>query len=141
MSSTNYYDAEPSSITVSSPVGERHPEVEDPRRLWNSDSSHGSSMATSSQRAAEALSFYSGKSSEFPPDQTLPKSRTMPPPESNNPSKGRMGQQPLSGVGEEFQGSRVHASRKASARGSADSGVLQGEEVRLDMDSLAASHI
>lgn len=139
VNSTKHQQPEPSSYTASPLNGEPYPEVEGSRRIWNRDSSHGGLMANSSQRAAEALSFYSGKSSESRPDQNLPKSRTVPQSVSNSPLQKKMEQRPLSGAGEGFQRNRIHATRKASARGSVDSDVLQGEDVRLAMDSLAAS--
>ncbi len=98
-------------------------------------------MANSSQRAAEALSFYSSNSSRTRPDQDSPKSRTMPLPESNSPTQRKTQQRPpaVVGRGGGYQRSSDYASRKASARESADSAILQAEDARLAMDSLAAS--
>ena len=118
---------------------ERYREIEEPPRSWNSDSSQGGLLASSSQRTAEALSFYSSKSSGSRPDQISPKAWTMPQSESNGLPQRKMQQQPLTGAGEGLQRSGVPASRKALARESADSAILQGEDVRLAMDSLAAS--
>ena len=89
-------------------------------------------MATSSQRAAEALSFYNKNSSGSRPDQISPKSRAMPLPEPNSPPHWKTQQQPPSVVGGGFQRSSIYASRKASA-------ILQDEDTRLAMDSLAVS--
>ena len=50
-----------------------------------------------------------------------------------------MQQRPLSGGGEGLQRNRVYASRKTPATESADSATLQDEDVRLAMDSIAAS--
>ena len=96
-------------------------------------------MASSSQRTAEGLSFYDSKSSGSRPDQLSSKTWTMPQSESNGPPPRKMQQGPLSVAGEGFQGSGVYASRKASARESADSATLQDEDITLAMDSLAAS--
>ena len=93
-------------------------------------------MASSSQRTAEALSFYNSKSSGSRPDQYSPKSWAMPQPESDGPQQRKMQQRPLSVAAEGFLRSRVHASRKGD---SADTAALQDEDVRLAMDSIAAS--
>ena len=96
-------------------------------------------MATSSQRVSEALSFYNRKPPDSRSDQDIPKFQTLPRPDSRSPPQRRLQQRPLSVAGEGFQKSRVYASQKASARESADAAILQGEDVRLAMDSLAAS--
>lgn len=94
-------------------------------------------MAGSSQRAAEALSFYS--SFRPRPDPTSHKSQTIPLPESNSHPQRKIQQQPPSIVGGGFQRRSIHASRKALARESVDSAILQDEDARLAMDSLTAS--
>ena len=96
-------------------------------------------MATSSQRVAEALSSYNRKSPESLSDQDIPKFRTLPQPESRSPPQRKIQQRALSAVGEGLQRNKVYASQKAFARDSADAAILQGENVRLAMDSLAAS--
>ena len=96
-------------------------------------------MATSSQRVSEALSFYNRKSPDSRSDQDIPKFRTMPQSGSRSPPQRKSQQRPLSVAGEGFQRSRVYASQDASARDFADAAILQGEDVRLAMDSLAAS--
>ena len=127
-----------SPYTASPINGERYCEIEESPRSWNTDSLHDGLMASGSQRAAEALSFYSSKSPGSRPDQFSPKSWTMPQPELNDSSQRKTQRQPLSVTGEGFQKSKFSASRKASARESADSTILQDEDVRLAMDSLAA---
>lgn len=96
-------------------------------------------MARSSQRTAETLPFYISKSSGSRSDQYSPISRTMPPPASNGPPQRKMQQRHLSVAAEGFQRSRAHASRNGSSMESADTVALQGDDVRLAMDSLAAS--
>lgn len=138
-SSTKLYYAERSRYTASPTQGDQYREVGESPSSLNSDCSQGGPMAASSQRAAEALSFYSSNSSGSRPDQILPKSRTMPLPESNSSPQRKTQQRSPSVVGAGFQKSSVYASRKASARGSADSAILQDEDARLAMDSLTAS--
>lgn len=136
-SSTEQYYAERSPYTASPTQGDRYREVEESPRSWNSDYSQRGLVVGSSQRAAEALPFYSSNSSGNRPDP-LPKSRPMPLPESNSPIQ-KTQQRPPSLVGRGLQRSSIYASRKASARGSADSAILQDEDARLAMDSLTAS--
>ena len=131
--------AECSPYTASPIATERYREIEESPRSRNSDSSQGGLLATSSQRTAERLSFYSNKSPGFRSDQVSPRPRTMLQSESNGLPQKKMQQRPLSGAGEGLQRSRVYATRKAPSRESADSAIWQGEDVRLAMDSLAAS--
>ena len=138
-SSTKQYYAERSPYTASPVQGDRYREAEESPRSWNSDYSQGNLMASSSQRAAEALSFYGSNSSGTRPDQIPPKSRTMPLPELNNSPQRNTHQRPPSVVGGGFQRSSIYTSRNASARESADSSILQNEDARLAMDSLTAS--
>ncbi len=139
LSGTRLDHAERSPHTASPIYGERYRELEDSPRSCNSESSQGGLMASSSPRAAEALSSYSSKSSGSRPDQNSSKPRAMLPPDSNSPPQRKIQQQPLSVAGEGFERNRVHASRTASGRASADSAILHGEDVRLAIDSLAAS--
>lgn len=138
-SSTKQYYADRSTYTASPIQGDRYREVGKSPRSWKSEDSQGASMATGSQRAAEALSFYGSNSSGSRPDQISPRSRTLPLSESNSPPRRKTQQRPPSVVGGGFQRSSIHASRKASARESADSAALQDEDARLAMDSLTAS--
>lgn len=137
--STKQYYAERSLYTASPIQGDGYREGEQFPRSWDSDGSQGPLVATSSQRAAEALSFYSSNSSASRPDQISPKSRTMPLPESNSPPRRKTQQRPPFAVGGKFQSSSIYASRKPSARYSADSAILKDEDARLAMDSLTAS--
>lgn len=95
-------------------------------------------MASSSQRAAETLSFYSSNSSRPQPDQSLHKSQTMPLPESNSPPWRKTQQRPPSVTGEKLRRSSIYASGKAPARESVGSTILQDEDARLAMDALTA---
>ena len=63
----------------------------------------------------------------------------MPLLESNTSQQRKIQQRPISVAVEGSERSRIPASHKAFARKSADSNILQGEDVRLAMESLAAS--
>lgn len=135
-SSTKQYYSERSPYTASPIQGDRYREAEESPRSWNSDHSQGDSTASSSQRAAEALSFYSSNSSGSRPDQFSPKFQTVPLPESTSSPQRKTQQRPPSVVGIGLQRNNIYASRKTSGRESADSGILQDENARLAMDSL-----
>ena len=96
-------------------------------------------MAASSQRAAEALSFYSGNASGTRPDQALSKSRSLTLAESNSSPHRKTQQRPPSVVGGGLRKNGGYALHKASAKESMDSTILHDEDTRLAMDSLAAS--
>lgn len=138
-SSMKQYHVERSPYTASPIQGDRSRKVEESPRSRNSDDSQGALMATSRQRAAEALSFYSNNASGSRSNQILPKSQTMPLPESNSLPHRKTQQRPPSVVGGGLQGTSIYATRKASARESADSAILPDEDARLAMDSLAVS--
>lgn len=138
-SATKQYYAEHSRYTTSPIQGDRYSEIEESPRSWNSDHSQGGLMNSSSQRAAEALSFYSSNSPGSLPAQIGPKSRTMPLSKSNSPQQRKTQQRPPSVVKGGFQRNNISASRKVSARQSADSDILQDEDAKLAMDSLTTS--
>lgn len=137
-SSSKQYYAERSPYAPSPAHGDRYREVEESTGSWDSPHHLGDSMASGSQRAAEALSFYSSNSSRPRPDSASHKSQTMPSPESNNSSLRKTQQRPPSVIGD-FQRNSIYASRKAPARESVDLAILQDEDARLAMDSLTAS--
>ena len=138
-SSAKQFYAERSPDTASTIQGDRYRKAEASPSSWTSDHSQGGLMTGSSQRAAEALSFYSNNPSGMRPDQFSPKSRTMPQPESNTLPQRKTQQRPPSVVVGKYQRSDFHASHKTVARESADSSILQDEDVRLAMDSITAS--
>ena len=126
----------PSVYTASPTQGDGYHEVAESPNSWNAQ---GGPRVVSSQRAAEALSFYSNNTSAIRPDQVLSKSRSVPLPESNSSPRRKTQQRPPSVVGGGLRKNGVYASQKASARESVDSTILYDEDARLAMDSLAAS--
>ena len=104
-------------------------------RSWGSGGSQDGLMTTSTQRAADALSYYN-KSSELQYGSGLPKSRTMPLLDSATPQHRKTQQRQPSGTGGGLQRSSIYASKKDSSR---NSDLLQDEDARLVIDSLNAS--
>ena len=137
--SLKQYYTERSPYAASPTHGDRYREVEESPPSWNSGDRPGDSLASSSQRAAEALSFYSSNSSRPQTDQSPHKSQTTPLPKSNGSPRRKTQQRPPSVIGGKLQRSSIYASRKASARESVDSAILQDKDGRLAMDSLTAS--
>ena len=129
-SSTKQYPADRSPYAASPIQSDRYRQVEESPSSLTSDYSQAGLMASSSQRATEALAFYSSNSSG---------TRTMPRPGSNTSPQKKTQQWPPSVVGGGVRRNSFNSSRKASARESADSAMLQDEDARLAMDSLTAS--
>ena len=104
-------------------------------RSWDSGGSQDGLMTTTTQKAADALSYYN-KSSEPQFVSGLPKSRSMPLPDSGTPPHRKTQQRQPSGTGGGLQRSSIYASKKDSGR---SSDLLKDEDARLVMDSLNAS--